>query len=69
MHTLDRQGSVKIEREGGEYTILMPNCVPICKMDSACTDCALPFHFILGEHYREDSKCVLFYYFPNCLVS
>ena len=32
VHTLDQQGSVKIEREGGEYTILMPNCVPICKI-------------------------------------
>jgi hypothetical protein len=21
-----------------------------------CTGCALPFHFILGEHYCEDSK-------------
>jgi hypothetical protein len=21
-----------------------------------CIDCALPFHFILGEHHREDSK-------------
>ena len=34
----------------------MPNCVPTWEMDSECTGCALPFHFILGEHYHENSK-------------
>jgi hypothetical protein len=32
----------------------MSNCVPTCEMD--CTGCTLPFHFILGEYYGEDSK-------------